>query len=313
MRRSSQLPAATLLLLLTLACQAPADTPEPSRRPTPSVEYPPLLVSPDALARMQGESRPLLLDLRGTEQYEAGHLPGARRLDHETGLTGALVDGNPARFAHWLAGQGIGRERPLLLYGDQFSREALGRLFWALEWAGCRSVRVLDGGIDAWLLRGEAIETGWPQVQRGPPGPERGRSTRPRLRVDSAWLEEHLDPESECELLDLRGDARWRSGHIPQALPYDFGALLPENGSWPDPAQARREFERREPRPDDHVDPRSTFILYGEDNADPRPGLGYLLLRLMGLRAAVQAGGWTAWRAADLPFIGEGEDRQENR
>ncbi len=51
------------------------------------------------------------------------------------------------------------------------------------------------------------------------------------------------------------------------------------------------------PRKRDTVDLEATFVLCGADATDPAPGLGYLLLRMIGVKAAVQLGGWAAWQA----------------
>jgi thiosulfate/3-mercaptopyruvate sulfurtransferase len=57
----------------------------------------------------------------------------------------------------------------------------------------------------------------------------------------------------------------------------------------------REALGRLGPRPGTLVDLASTFTLYGSGPADRRPYLGFLLLRLAGIDAAVFAGGFAAW------------------
>ena len=297
------LPLLALAMIgLGLPSAAPADT-KPSHDPFPWLgrtppgkpSYPEILTGPRALARLPARRRPLALDLRPAEAFARGHLPAARPLDLEAPLAAALAAGEAGSLAAWLGAQGIGSETPLLLYGDALSLPGIGRAFWALEWAGCRMPRVLAGGIEAWLREGGELssEPAGAATAVAAPSPDSA------LAVDAAWILAHMGEAQTCEILDLRGEAAWAgpAGHVPHALAADLPLLLGAGEDWPEPAAAREAFGRFGPRKRDYVDLAATFVLCGADAADPAPGLGYLLLRMIDVKAAVALGGWRAWAA----------------
>jgi 3-mercaptopyruvate sulfurtransferase SseA len=280
-----------------LGAEAPRDPyPWLGRTPPRELVYPELLITAQALARLPAAERPLALDLRPEPAFLRGHLPGARGFDSAAApLAAAIAAGEAGPIAAWLGAQGIGAGTPLLLYADGLGLPAIGHAFWLLEWAGCAMPRVLAGGIEGWTRQGGELETsaGMPVPPVAPPAP------RPALGVGPAWIAASLGETHTCEVLDLRGKAAWAGaeGHIPHALAADLPLLLGAGEDWPAPAAAREAFSRFGPRPRDFVDLDATFVLCGWSAADPSPGLGYLLLRLIDVKATVQLGGWAAWRA----------------
>lgn len=288
------------LVALPLGARAqerPSDLPWMGREPSPPPVYPEIFRSAEAL--LGAGSVPL--DARPREAFLAGHPPGALRPE----IDDACIARGVLCVQDRLAGLGLTGTEPAFVYGDD--PEAVGRLFWLLEWAGFPEVQVLDGGLGAWRAAGGEVVAG------RTPGPERpgpAGATAPLTEapteagVDRAWLLARFGTPA-VEVLDLRG-AAWEGpeGHVPHSLPYDFRSLLPENGEWPDPPAARRTIGRLGPRRGTYVDLGATFVVYGEGPDDRRSGLGYLLLRAAGLPAAVYVGGWADWRSAeDAPVV----------
>ncbi len=100
--------------------------------------------------------------------------------------------------------------------------------------------------------------------------------------------------EEGFELVDTRGWDAWegkpqepgaappaRTGHIPHALPYDFGEFVASGGELRSPEDTRETFSRLGPRPSNPVDLQDEFIVYG---GGPGEGaVGYYLLRRAGI------------------------------
>lgn len=176
----------------------------------------------------------------GFGRYLQGHLPGARFLDLEAVLTGPTTD--PTRGRHPLPdadqlGAGLGAlgvdpSRPVVVY-DEPGSFAAGRAWWVLRWAGLE-VRVLDGGLRAWVASGRGLETDEPDAAPGRP-----------LVLTTGHLPT-LDADEVAAfdgvLIDVRGPARYRgevepidpkAGHIPGAVNrpvtgfWDADGLLP--------------------------------------------------------------------------------------
>ncbi|HYX22941.1 MAG TPA: rhodanese-like domain-containing protein, partial [Thermoanaerobaculia bacterium] len=123
--------------------------------------------------------------------------------------------------------------------------------------------------------------------------------------ADGAWVRARMGTKG-VELLDLRdagiwmetdyeAPARFAAGHVPHALPFDFRRWLPGEGGWPAAGRVWETLQGLGPRAVTKVDPKAEFVLYGEGPEDPRPGLGYLLLRRAGIPVRVFPGGFQAW------------------
>ena len=120
-----------------------------------------LLITPQELSFLLSREgpHPLLLDCRAAEEFAAGHLPEAVHLDL-WGFSLPDTDDAPLRSFLWmiehvLALRGVTSDRPVVLYGATSDLRA-ARVFWFLEYFGHPDVRVLDGGVQAWLAAGFA-------------------------------------------------------------------------------------------------------------------------------------------------------------
>ena len=176
-----------------------------------------------------------VLDVRWTlaggtslADFEAGHLPGAAFVDLEQDLCSApRADGTGGRhplpaaedFAGAMSGVGVRADRPVVVY-DAAAGISASRAWWLLRYFGHPDVRVLDGGLAAWIAAGLPVETGQPAVVPGAFDAVPG--SMPVLAP--AHL---LEPAAGLLLLDARDAARYRgetepvdkmAGHIPGAV-----------------------------------------------------------------------------------------------
>lgn len=167
----------------------------------------------------------------GLEAYRAGHLPGAIHLDLDADLSdpgGLGAPGrhplpSPAAFAERMGRMGIGDGDLVVAYDDAGGWVA-SRLWWMLDVLGHKRVRVLDGGVAAWVAAG-----GDPTFDAPTPAPT-------TLRLADRW--DHVIERDELRtrlgsvvLLDARAAPRYRgevepidpvAGHIPTALSAPF-------------------------------------------------------------------------------------------
>lgn len=189
-----------------------------------------------------------LLDVRwtlgehgtGLAQYAGGHLPGARFLDLEAVLTGPILDRtlgrhplpDADRLGAGLGALGIDPAKPIVVY-DEPGSFAAGRAWWVLRWAGL-DVRVLDGGIRAWLAAGNPLETG--VVEAAPRAPlTLVTGQLPTLDADGVAA-------FDGTLIDARAPERYRgevepidasAGHIPGAVNRPVGDYWTADGRLP--------------------------------------------------------------------------------
>jgi thiosulfate/3-mercaptopyruvate sulfurtransferase len=220
------------------------------------------LVAPDWLAARMDDGRTVVVDVRwylqgkrGIDEYRAGHLPGAHFLDIERDLSSEPGPGRPGRhplpspetFAAALARIGV-RDDSIVVAYDDSSGATAARLWWLLRYFGHDIGRVLDGGIQAWVASGRAVETTMPAVREASP---LRLTARPEMVVNKARVRE-MSERGEGLLLDARAAERYegkvepidaRPGHIPGAKSAPFAAnLQAPGGPWLGPGELARRY-----------------------------------------------------------------------
>lgn len=256
-----------------------------------------LLVTPKELSGMisgTGAKAPLILDLRPPEQYTAGHIPGAIHLD----LWGvSLVDTDPAplnafmwMIEHLFQTHGVQASTPIVVYDEQSGIRA-ARAFWFLEYFGHPSVRLLDGGFNAWLAGGYATtrdadpppKSEWTGTREGKTLATH-REVRQALRKPGAVI---LDTRSDAEYTGAIARAK-RGGAIPGAVHIEWTRNLSTSGEFKSAAELHKMYE------DAGVTPDREVITYCQGGY--RAAHSYLALRLLGYpRVRVYVGSWKEW------------------
>ena len=256
-----------------------------------------LLVTPKALSEMisgAGARPPLILDLRPPEEYSAGHIPGAHHLD----LWGvSLIDTDPAplkafmwMIEHVFQTHGVQASTPVVIYDEQSGIRA-ARAFWFLEYFGHPSVRLLDGGFNAWTAAGlEVTRDASPPPKSEWAGKRQQhtiathRDVRQAIRTTGAVM---LDTRSDGEYSGTVVRAK-RGGAIPGAVHIEWTRNLAPSGEFKDPDELRQMYE------DAGVTPDREVITYCQGGY--RAAHSYLALRLLGYpRVRVYVGSWKEW------------------
>jgi thiosulfate/3-mercaptopyruvate sulfurtransferase len=123
-----------------------------------------VLISPVELAELVGSDQPpIIADVRwslggppGKPDFEACHIPGAVWVDLESQLSGRPGAGGRhplppvAVFEQAMREVGVRRDSLVVAY-DAATSQAAARLWWLLSDAGHQKVRVLNGGLAAWI------------------------------------------------------------------------------------------------------------------------------------------------------------------
>ncbi len=165
------------------------------------------------------------------EEYEENHLPGALYFD--TNQVESPVDWNrrsPEELEAALRGLGITRDTTVVLYGRDTEGEAnekwpgrragqiaATRAAMILRYAGVDDVRLLDGGYDAWVQAGNALET---TLREPTPVPSFGAPIplRPEVIVDIGEAKEILSDPDGAALVSVR---TWNE-HIGRVSGYNY-------------------------------------------------------------------------------------------
>ncbi|MFT8989091.1 MAG: sulfurtransferase [Gluconobacter albidus] len=172
--------------------------------------------------------------------FVAQHLPGARRFDidvfadPESPLPHTVP--GAARFARLMGELGVSEDMPVVFYDGRGSVGAC-RGWWLARLFGNRNARILDGGLEAWVKAGSAVESGAPPVIEPAvfrPRPHYG------LLAGSGDVRQALK-RTDALVLDARSAGRFaatvpeprpgvRGGHMPGAQSMDWTRLVDGNG-----------------------------------------------------------------------------------
>ena len=214
------------------------------------------LISPEALLDRLGDPALRIADVRwwladpgkGRRDYAEAHLPGAIFVDVDTDLVGAEGPGrhplpSPAAFADRMETLGFDDGSDIVAYDDAGGTIA-ARLWWMFDALGHQRVRVLDGGIAAWVAAGGTLTDAVPAYGRG------------QLTLAATWARtigrEALAPRlGSLAVIDARAPERYRgdvepidpvAGHIPTAISLPTAGNLGADGRFRSPDELRDRF-----------------------------------------------------------------------
>lgn len=220
-----------------------------------------LISVPELAAELEGPRGGLrLLDVRwslpapdGREAFERGHIRSAVYVDLETQLSDHSVSGRgrhplPAGTALQAALRrwGVNRGDSVVVY-DDWNRAGSSRAWWVLRAAGIADVRILDGGLGAWVAAGHSLAVGSETPAAGD------------VELVTTDLYSGLLPTLTAEqvlnfagvLVDARAPERYRgeiepidpvAGHVPGAVNAPSTATLDEDGFFRNPSELREFF-----------------------------------------------------------------------
>jgi thiosulfate/3-mercaptopyruvate sulfurtransferase len=186
-----------------------------------------------AFLRREVDGGPYVVE-SGRASYEQIHIPGALFAD----VPGALSDPDSpfrftlptsARFADAMGTLGVGTDSRVVVYAQESPMWAT-RLWWLLRYFGFDDVRVLDGGLPAWIANEFHTESG---PAEAPPREFLARA-RPELLATKDDVLSEIDKGAPCLINALppkafRGEGPGsysRPGRIPGSLSLPSSQLL---------------------------------------------------------------------------------------
>jgi thiosulfate/3-mercaptopyruvate sulfurtransferase len=203
-----------------------------------------VLVTPDWAEQNLDTDRIVFVEVdEDTTAYDAGHIPGAVRINWKTELQDPVVRDfvDKGAFEKLLSDKGISNDDTVVLYGGNNNWFA-AYAYWYFKLYGHRDVRLLDGGRKKWELDGRTLTTD--EVSR----PATSYTAQePDLSI-RAFRQEALDAIGTKNLVDVRSpdefsgkilapahlpqESAQRPGHIPTALNVPWSKAANEDGTF---------------------------------------------------------------------------------
>ena len=263
----------------------------------------PVLVTGDWLSSRLQDPRVVVLHVATSRnEYDFGHLPGARFVAHGSlapsigGLSTQLPP--EAQIDSVLELAGVSDGAHIIIYGQPLQA---ARAFVTLEYAGLAGrVSILDGGLDAWREAGRSVSTEAVPAARG----TLTIKLNPSMVADAPWIQTNsaspvialLDARAPEFYLGFSAGQMPRAGHIPNAMNIPFSSLTSELTTMRDEARVRRLFEVAGAARGDTV---VTYCHVGL-----QASLLYFNARRLGYPAKIYDGSFEDWsRRSELPVV----------
>jgi thiosulfate/3-mercaptopyruvate sulfurtransferase len=178
-----------------------------------------------------------------TTAYDAGHIPGAVKINWKTELQDPVVRDFVDRgaFEKLMSDKGISNDDTVVLYGGNNNWFA-AYAYWYFKLYGHRDVRLLDGGRKKWELDGRTLTTD--EVSR----PATSYTAQEPDTSIRAFRQETIDAIGKKNLVDVRSpdefsgkilapahlpqESAQRPGHIPTALNVPWSKAANEDGTF---------------------------------------------------------------------------------
>jgi thiosulfate/3-mercaptopyruvate sulfurtransferase len=242
----------------------------------------------------------VILDARPKEKYQAGHVPGAVWVDHNTWSKKFAEGQDPAVWGKLIGALGIaGPEARVVIYDDNLMKDA-ARVWWILRYWGVKDARLLNGGWKAWEAGGGKVEKTAnepsPAAPKLAPQADRLATKGQILAALKDRPPQIIDTRSEGEFCGETETAK-KNGAIPGALHLEWSdALDKKTGKFKSPEELAKLLG------DAGIDPNKPATTYCQSGG--RAAVMAFTLELMGgkdVRNYYRS--WSEWGNADDTII----------
>ena len=181
---------------------------------------------------MASSSNVIVVDARGKEAYDKGHLEGAicismEEMVVENGVPNMLPD--QATFEKLMSDKGISNDSLVYVYDDNAGIMA-ARLWWTMRVYGHQNVMIVNGGATAIVKAGgvlSAVTTELPKTEY------KAQSANTAMVATFEEVEAIANaPQEGVKLLDVRSAAEYAEGYIPGAILYPHTQNLYKDGTF---------------------------------------------------------------------------------
>lgn len=251
------------------------------------------LVDIDWLQQHKDNNNTLILDVRKSQDYLEGHVPGAVNLPVD--ITFSQKDdmgfvGSPTQIRTILGNHGINNDTFVVIYDKGHFFDA-SRMLWVLKVYGHKKVALLDGGFSAWKKANKTVST---EVVN--PEPTQFIPTLDPQHLTTLFSTRLATENPNIQLIDVRKIEEYtgeksksaRFGHLPNALSFPSELNYEKRDGitlLKDKAQLAHIYSGL-----DKSKPVVAYCNKGKESA-----ITYFVLTELGYQVSVYDGGWIEW------------------
>lgn len=254
------------------------------------------IVSVEWLAQHADRPNVVVVDVRPADQYNAGHIPGARAIDF---YPLKILDSDPTVIGRWVSTMqsafralGVRNDDHVVFYED-ISGASAAHGVWLMEALSIGHGAMLDGGLSAWPAAGHELST--EPVSVVTPSDVTVALNHDVFATASEILQD-LDAGNGAVIIDTRNQLEWMRGTIPSSTHLEWTAHLNADGTLKPKNRLRELYEDIGVRTGDEV---ITFCASGY-----RAAHTWLVLSELGYENVRNyAPSWGEWgRRGDVPI-----------
>lgn len=264
------------------------------------------LITPAQLNALLKLERIKIIDVRPSERYQKEHLPGAvNTWWNDYGDSKGFVP-TPERFAALLSSLGVANNDTVVLYADsdKHGPAYAAHFWWLLDMFGQRNVKIMDGGLEAWLAAGYPVTSGNVAVTAS--DYQINTMDQSKLATTEEVLAAVTEHDPAVIILDVREWGEFsgsfqapgavRKGRIPGAVWLYWGDTLNSDNTLKNVDELRKLFAEKGITPDKAV---ITYCQAGVRAAHT----AFVLSELLGYKHVKNyAGSWVEWsQHSELP------------
>jgi len=209
-----------IILVAAILSACTTNPPEHQVLVAPSTSH---IIYVDGLKKVLAHDSIVLIDIRKSEEYQLGHLPGAINIyrpdiqNDSLPYSGMMT--SKIKMEKLFSDKGIGNDDYLVLYDDNGSCDA-ARLWWVLDYYGFQKTALLDGGIKQWIKNDS--------LSQDPPKRSKTQFTFPNNMVTDRHISlEELNSasaDSSLVIIDSRTPEEYSGGHLKNGA-FDQGRI----------------------------------------------------------------------------------------
>ncbi len=246
------------------------------------------LISAKETAKIMGDDNVVLVSTRKSSDYAKVHIKDAVNVDLITLYKSGDIKGimkSPEEISKELGAKGINKDKTIIIYDNGKGINA-GRLYWILEYLGCKDVKIIDGHMKAWRTAKKPVTKYPTKIKEVTFTPLLDK----KIITTYDYVKSNLN-NPKVVIVDVQSKKEYDEGHIDGAINFEYKNIINE-----EPGTLKSKEEITELLKGAGITPDKEIILYCATSA--RAGILFMAMTsiLDYPNVKVYEGAWNEWK-----------------